>query len=113
MNDEARRRKTCEPFVALGAIKVSSDETAAIIGRMMLERKQLREQEVALTDELGKTGETLGVIGRKLRGSVAAVTDADLAALASYAMVSKMVGELKAILERIQELDAALERAGL
>ena len=91
---------------------MSSDETATIIGRMMLERKDLTQQDVALSEELSRIGEGLGILGRKLRGAFSRL-EPEHTALLDAEKISGLVSDLAKVRERLQELNEGLERSGL
>ena len=89
---------------------MSSDEEAAIIGRMVIEQKDLGKRETVLAEEIRRIGEGLQRVGRDVSNMVGLyqveglrVTDTDCSLLDAQKLNS-LLGELRTVRARIFEL---------
>lgn len=98
---------------------MSSDEEATIIGRMILERQELIKQGALLSEELGRIGRVLSILGGKLKDirppyidTPLQLTDADHAALDALTII-QLLSEAAAVSKRFHDLVDNLSKVGV
>jgi hypothetical protein len=95
---------------------MSSDEEAAIIGRMVIEHKDLTKRETVLSEEIRRIGEGLQRLGRDLSNTVGLyqieglhIGDTDCGLLDAKKL-NDLLGELRTARTRILELRQSLDK---
>lgn len=96
---------------------MSSDEEAAIIGRMVLERKELAKRETVLVEEVKRFSTQFSQVGGFLLNVSSGmeesrkVDDSDAArALLNIDKVNELLSDLDAVRNRLGELKKNLEK---
>ena len=98
---------------------MSSDEEALIIGRMLLERKELTKQGALLNEELTRIGSQLSILGDTLKRTTPPyidepfqLSDADRSIL-DAAKIVQLLTEASEVTKRFKALQENLGRVGV
>jgi hypothetical protein len=103
----------------LESVTMSTDEEAAIIGRMVVERSDLNRKNSALCDEIKRIGEALQTLGRSLVGEGYTLSPSKLELTAEHRAIldsekiAELLAERKVTDRRLSELTDSLKNAGV
>jgi hypothetical protein len=96
---------------------MSTDEEMAVIGRLVVERKDLTQRNAVLHAEIYRIANGLEKLGKKLTGGnsmfAAHHLTPDEGALLDAAKLGELLSEKAAIAKRVEEISETLKQAGL
>lgn len=96
---------------------MSTDEEMAVIGRMVVERKDLTQRNAVLHAEIHRIGKGLEALGKELTSGLTMYATHSLkpeeVALLDAAKLTELLSEKEAIAKRHQEINETLRQAGI